>query len=90
MQNKNRPADRNAVKRGGCFYPRKLCTSNILGVRALFSLDNLEGDFIADSELVECDAAQILRMKEKVFLLAFLRNKTKSPIRQCLDFSIHN
>ncbi len=74
---------------GRFFYTRFLGTGDILGVRAFLALDNLKSDFVPDFQLVKRDAAQIFRMKEEVFLLAFLRDKTKSPIRQRLNCSSH-
>jgi len=58
-----------------------LDSADVLGARALFALHDLKGDFIANLELVECHAVQVLGMEEKVLRFAFASDETESPIR---------
>ena len=81
---KQKPPPRGS---GLCFCA--LDALNVFSVRTLRALLDFEADFIANFEIIEHHAAQVLGVEEKVFRFAFASDETETPVRQRLDFSSH-
>ncbi len=53
---------------------------DVLGARSFLAVNDLEGDDIADPQIIESYSIQILGMEEKIFRFAFASDESKSPI----------
>ena len=71
-------------------YRSRLGEGHIGGRRALLTFSDLEGDVVADLELIEGNAYELLGVEEKILRLAIARDESESAIRERLDSSVHS
>ncbi len=87
--------DRHATKnrseeRSFCSWENALGAGHIDRGRALLAVNDLEADDIANLELIERHAGELLGVEEQVLRLAFASDETESTIRERLDSTSHN
>ena len=72
------------------------CTHALLGAgdtcgcRSFFTIDDFEGDDIANLEFIESYADELLGVEEKILHFAFARDESESSVRERLDSSGHS
>ena len=71
-------------------YRSRLGEGHAGGRRTLWTFGNLEGDVVADLELIESNAYELLGVKEKILRLAFARDESESTIRERFDSTGHS
>ena len=66
-----------------------LCARHFRCARAFFALYDFKGDGIANLKVGKCHSLELVLMEEKVFHLAFARDKPESSIRERFNCSGH-